>query len=522
MNNNNVNPTELLRPLIVYAVCVIMAVIAGYALVNGLNYGDFQSVGTIGLVVGVLIFPLLMKWHYPLLVLSCGLPATLFFLPGHPTLFVAMVAASLTISVVERILNRDQPFLPATGVRWPLLAFLLVVLITAKMTGGFGMRSMGSDVYGGRKYVMLIAGILSFFAFTARPIPKKYANLYVGLYFGGAVFNIVSDLYPYVPSVFRFIYLVFPASGQFMGTFDNQWDLGVTRLSGVSTAGIAIIFWMLARHGIRENILTSKLWRPALLALAAMLVLTGGFRSSVIGVLIVLALLFYMEKMHQTGVMLVLILVGLMSAVLVVPLASHLPHTFQRSLAFLPLDISPEVRMDAEGSTTWRVEMWKALLPQIPQYLLLGKGYAFSAETFNESMGVNAMFQHNIDASQDPLALSSDFHSGPLSILIPFGIWGALVWLWYWLAGFWVVWRNFRYGDQDLRHINVFFLALFISKCVTFLFVFGGLVEDMGSFAALIGLSVAINHGVMQPAPAVQPAPASPVMPFPGAPAWQR
>ena len=138
----------------------------------------------------------------------------------------------------------------------------------------------------------------------------------------------------------------------------------------------------------------------------------------------ILGLLFYLEKMYRTSLMLVVVLGGLMGGALLVPLAPHLPYTFQRSLAFLPLNIRPDVRMDAEASTQWRLDMWSALLPEVPKYLLLGKGYSFSQETFNESMGNGATFQHTIDASQNPLALSSDFHSGPLSVVIPFGIWG--------------------------------------------------------------------------------------------------
>src|SRR6516164_314776 len=111
----------MLRSLIVYAICVPVAILVGYLLTNPL---DYESIGFIGVLIVIMIFPLLMKWHYPLLIFSCSFPATLFFLPGHPNMFIAMVAVSLTISVVERILNRNQPFLTAGGVQWPLLALL--------------------------------------------------------------------------------------------------------------------------------------------------------------------------------------------------------------------------------------------------------------------------------------------------------------------------------------------------------------------------------------------------------------
>lgn len=504
---NNVNPSALLRSLIVYAVCVPLAIIVGYVLTNPL---DYQSIGFMGVLLVVLIFPLLMKWHYPLLVFSWSFPISLFFLPGHPNLFLPMVVASLTISVVERILNRNQHFLPAGGIQWPLLGFLAVIFITAKLTGGFGLRSMGSEVYGGKKYVTLVIGILSFFALIARPIPKKHANLYITLYFVGGFFNVISDLYSYTPSPLRFIYLLFPASSYSMDmTGHSHIDFGVTRLAGVAGAAGSVVYWMLARHGVRDNFLTGKLWRPLVIGLMCILVFLGGFRSSIIGLAMILGLIFYLEKLHRTGLMLVAVSVGLLGSALLVPLASHLPFTFQRSLAFLPLDISTEARMDAEDSTEWRLEMWQALLPQIPKYLLLGKGYAFSAETFTESMGVDATFKRTINAAEDPLALASDFHNGPLSVVLSFGIWGVLVWLWFWAAGFFVVWRNYHYGDSALRHLNLFLFATFISNCLFFLFIFGDVVTEVSQFTGVLGLSIALNHGVMRrpPLPKKEPVP---------------
>jgi len=168
--------------------------------------------------------------------------------------------------------------------------------------------------------------------------------------------------------------------------------------------------------------------------------------------------------------------------------------------------------LNAEGSTEWRLEIWRALLPQIPNYLLIGKGYAFSALTYNEEMGANAIFsgQRVIDASQNALALSSDFHSGPLSLIIPFGIWAVLLWLWYLIAGFFVVSRNYRNGNPELGFINRYLYVVFIAKCITFVFIFGDLVGDMAGFAAVIGLSIALNHGIGRHQPLKKPLPAKP------------
>jgi hypothetical protein len=141
--------------------------------------------------------------------------------------------------------------------------------------------------------------------------------------------------------------------------------------------------------------------------------------------------------------------------------------------------------------------MWQSLLPQIPPHLLLGKGFAISPEDY-QMMGVDVSFRA-IDPSQQALALSFDYHNGPLSVIIPFGIWGVIAFCWFLGAGTWVVYRNYRYGDPELRIINAFLLASFITDLLVFFFIFGAISGDIAVFVGLVGLSVALNGGVCRP-----------------------
>jgi hypothetical protein len=93
-------------------------------------------------------------------------------------------------------------------------------------------------------------------------------------------------------------------------------------------------------------------------------------------------------------------------------------------------------------------------------------------------------------------------------VLIPFGIWGALVLLWFVIVGLRVTYRNYRYGDPDLKTINTFLLAAFAGHFIFFLLVGGDLSVDMMVLCGLLGLSVSFNGGVRRPmrvaVPAVQ------------------
>jgi O-antigen ligase len=185
-------------------------------------------------------------------------------------------------------------------------------------------------------------------------------------------------------------------------------------------------------------------------------------------------------------------------------LAHKLPYTFQRTLAFLPLDLDANAKASADDSVDWRIRMWTALLPQVPKHLLLGQGYGFSPEEYNEMMtgGVLGVAAGKFDAAQNSLALASDFHNGMLSVILPFGIWGVLVTLWFLGAGLRVMYCNFKYGDPVLRDINGLLLILFFTEAAAFVSCVAGLSlsGEMASFIGYLGLSIALNNGVCQPA----------------------
>ena len=184
-----------------------------------------------------------------------------------------------------------------------------------------------------------------------------------------------------------------------------------------------------------------------------------------------------------------------------VPFSSKLPANFQRALSFLPLDWSPEVKMNAEGSSEWRYRIWSDTWPKVPQYLLLGKGYSLTAEDY-QMMGTGTFVggvAESLDASQEGLAISSDYHNGPLSTLMPFGIWGGIGFLWLLFAGLRVMYRNYKYSPPELRTVNTLLLAMYIQGFWGFFFIIGAFHEDVGNFGKLIGFSIALNGGLLGP-----------------------
>jgi hypothetical protein len=494
------NAPAILRSLIVYALCVPLALVLGYLLSNPY---DPTTLMVAGIILFTLLVPLLLRFHHAWLIALWNMSAVLIFLPGKPTMWSAMAAISLGIGILQYTINRNAKFISVPSVAWPLLFFTAVVVITMQLTGGIGLNILGSSSFGGKNYVGIYAAVIGYFALTSRRIPPKRATLYVTLFFLGAATLAIGDLPLLLPREFNFLYLVFPllsSGGQALhegvvgGGMNSQM-----RVTGLGFLSGGIFSAMLARYGIRGTFLEfSKPWRAVLLVFVVILGMSGGFRSILIMFVITFAVLFYLERLHRTRMLPAMVIVGLLTGTLMITFANRLPFMMQRSMAFLPINIDPVARQSAAISTQWRVDMWRELIPQIPQYLILGKGYSFSA-------GELFMMQYRgVGGGEEGTMLVGDYHNGPLSVIIPFGIFGSLGFLWFLWASGRVLYRNFKFGDPAYHRANTYLFAYFIAKTIFFMTVFGALVSDLAMFVGVIGVSISLNGGVAKPVVAPQ------------------
>jgi len=503
------NAPAILRSLLVYAICIPAAIVLGYGLPSVANMPtDLSQYVPLALVLLTISFPILLNYHHAFLFLAWNAVAVVFFLPGRPSIWLLAVAISLFIALTQRMLRGRSASLHVPQLTVPLIALAGVVVITAFCTGGIGLHSLvpwlGGGVYGGRRYVILLAAVLGYFAFASQSLPREKAALYTAMFFLTGLTAMIGDFFALVKGDWRYLFLVFPPHS--LNT--EQIEVGTTRLSGVSTASAAVYSYLLARYGIRGIFTLMRPWRLLLFIGFSLAGFLGGYRSTIILFVLVFAFQFYFEGLHRTAMLPRLALAFVVIAVVVFPFINRMPMTFQRALAFLPVDIDPKARLDAQQSSEWRTRMWRAVLPQVPQYLLLGKGLAFSAQDydfFTSDAMVTGLIKP-ISADEEGLALSGDFHNGPLTVVIPFGLWGVGVALWFFWAGVRCLYRNYRYGDAALKNINTFILAAFVAHIVLFCIVFGSFQNDLWFFTGLLGLSVSLNGGMAQPAPVAPPA----------------
>src|SRR5215471_13805385 len=146
----------LLRSLAIYGFCVPLALVLGYLISTPFDPTSFTVVG---LVLFFLLVPLLLRWHHAWLIACWNMSVVLFFLPGRPWVWLPLAWISLGISMLHYILNRNRKFLHVPELTKPLILLALIALITAKFTGGFGVKAFGSETFGGKRYLLILTSI---------------------------------------------------------------------------------------------------------------------------------------------------------------------------------------------------------------------------------------------------------------------------------------------------------------------------------------------------------------------------
>lgn len=473
---------------------------------------SMMAMGLVGLLGFVLSLPLLLRWHRPLLFFGWNAAVQIFVLPGSPRLWMLLAGLSLVLTVLGSALDRRIRLLNVPSVTWTLMLFLLIVLTTAALRGGIGIKSLGGQTYGGKKYIFIIAAVVGYFALSLLRVPVEKAFTYMAGFCLGTITMAMSNVAYMLGPAFYWLFLLFPVELAMDQAITDMFGGSLRRLNGIGFAMVGPFCLMLMSYGIRGLMDWQRPWRLMVFLGIVAISLLGGFRSMIALYALLFLFQFWFEGLWRTRYALALGAAVLLVAIPAASFSRQLPLTVQRSISFLPVDIDPQARTDAEISSEWRFQMWQLLWSQVPQYLWLGKGYAldpmdlyFAQESYRRG------FIQNYETAM----IAGEFHSGPLSLLIGFGLPGTAAFLAFLLAGWSVVRRNHQHSLPELRAINTFIHAYFLCRVAFFFGVYGDVALDLAYFTGLVGASVALNGGVRSLAPVAASSSAISVQPLP-------
>ncbi len=477
------------RNHLIFGVCLPFAVLLGYLLAD---VNDPVSMVVIAIAIAGLSFPLLMRWYHPVLIGCWNITAQATFLPGAPYIWAIFAVLGLFFAVLNRSINSENKFAHVPSLTLPLAVFAGVVVITAAMTGGVGLKIAGGSVVGGRHYFYILSAIVGFFALSSRTISPKQAYWFIALFYLPGLSAVFSQVATWIGPSASFVYRLFPTTTE-TNLFDSlQSDaLGEMRITGMVAASACFFSWMLARYGIQGVFDLTRPWRLVLFLGGIAVGFLGGFRSHLILVTLTFVILFIVERLWRTRVMLIVAVMAVLFSGVLLAFIDKMPPTVQRCFSFLPINVDPMIKIQAESSSQWRIDLWRTVLEEVPVYLFGGKGYGVSGQDIY--MAQHNYSRYGANASYEWAAVSGDYHNGPLSLLIPLGIYGLLGFLWLITAGALYLYRNYRYGLPELRTINAFLFAYFTARAIFFFSIFGGVSYELYFFTGILGLSVALN-----------------------------
>jgi O-antigen ligase len=376
----------------------------------------------------------------------------------------------------------------------PLLFLLAVVLVTAWLRGGIGLKVLGGSGYGGKKYIYILGAFMGYFALVSQRIAIGKSQQMVKWYFLSALTFALGNLIYVLGPAFYVLYNFVPPDSVGSQVAASWGQNVVERFGGLGPAATGVLAFILVRWGVRGIFVWNKPWRWLLLAAVMAGGLLSGFRSLITFLFAIFILQFIIEGLWKRPLLPAMILLGILVLAPVLLLANKMPRAVQRSLSFVPfLDINPDVRLEADSSVEWRLQIWRAIWPEVPKYLLLGKGY--SLDPLDLEMTSTAA-RTGVISNYEEALYAGNYHNGLLSLLVPLGLPGLLGFIWLLVAGAKLLYANYRFGDARLKQVNTVLLTSYLVQCLFFFLVYGAFDSQLSAFLGILGFSVSLNHGV--------------------------
>jgi len=435
----------------------------------------------------------------PLGLVSLGRPDVLFMavcwtynstlripgIAGQLELYQLFIVGFVLISAVRFLITgKGIPF--AAPHAWAV-AFGIVLAATM-YARGTGFRVLGENLWGGARYVDIILGLLFFLAAGCVQLTaKQWKWAIVGLIVSGALPALAELLYVFSGGSVYWQYAIFLPRGTTGSALESM------------EAGETTRFTMLSRMSLVYLVpfLFSDVRRRRLLPYAVFVLLGvffGGFtghRIVLLNIVMFIWVFFFLETKRKVAFTIVSAAVTAALLFLAGQFAFFLPSSFQRMLTLVPFArVSQEVLLDAGGSINWRMLLWREAVKLVPEYLWVGKGYAYSP-VLAQAHDVRWLSNYAIWWA----LVQTAYHQGILSLLIGMGLPGLIVGLAFLATA---CLRHYRFArtsrpDNLLRRIHYVYFILFLVGAFSFLAVYG---DVFVSFPRLF-FYAAIAEGVM-------------------------
>jgi hypothetical protein len=408
------------------------------------------------------------RFFWVLTIASSFLGGTFPILGGSFTPFQILMAIGVAKFLIEDVVLKRTRINAGNRFDALLIAGFMGVLTWHGIHDRFGMKFLGSSVWGGRNYVNVYVGLAAFFVVQSIPMKSKlwaklpYLVLAVTAF--DLVIAIITTIFP--NSIFKIypFYSAVSRAGIENILSDNPDDI-TERVGAFGNFGIALITLVLASTSVRRILHPSNFFRLVALGLGTLSVLFSSFRTSVVNTLIVALVAGIRDLKWAVLALLPFFAIVLFALSVVNSEFIRLPRPIQRSLAFVPGKWDVQIAQDAIASNDFRTRIWTIWTREyFPKHPIFGRGFGFQS-----SWGQWSVYRNDPNADIQ-MVETGNIHNGLLSTLDCFGIVGTI---------FFVIWnfrllaRAFRvpFKKNDSEGMALRFLALYLATSIIFYWV---------------------------------------------------
>jgi hypothetical protein len=472
---NMSDPSKIQRALL--TVFLILATVA-------LTYFGFtKNLPVVGLLIPVIG---LASW-------LIGRPVRLLFLmmlaygaslriPGLPTVLNVMTICQVLLigwaSLDKALLHNSPRFSLEPRIdNW--LAFFALDLLLIMFVRGAGFALLGGSTYGGTGYVMFFLAISSYFTVTRLRMTDSDIKCLLLIVLAGAIFAMITQVLSfYSGGGFGWLQKIFSVETE---SLLSEQESATSAAGG---GGDAVVRWSAfgkVAYGlipIAYVLCRKQAARFVLIASAFALVGMTGTRSQVAGVVMMVFFAGVYYSKNRAKTVLAWGLAGLFILGFLMIATPMLPRAVQRAVSFIEfIPVDQDIVASAETSSSWRFDMWRDYcIPNVPQYLLIGRGIAHDIAGF-------AWLNPKWYGTAEFFYYMGRYHSGPFSLLLDHGLPGTIGFTMFFLltlADGWRTVRRYASKQDTLTSRYYTYLTLLMTyEVFNFYFIFGAPVSGM-------------------------------------------
>lgn len=400
---------------------VLAGALAFGTMISGEEYQTMALI--VAVTLGIVLYFFAGKYFWAICFASIFIPINIPFVPLGMKPFEIMLLAGLAYYAVNEMVFKKN--WPKVGVLPDglFLGFALVVVLYHGLEQRFGVRLLGSEVWGGRAYLSILAAGIAYYCLQSQKAPLNVWNKipWIILLFasGNFLISLVENL--------------FPGRLSFLAQNTEIIQTELARWGFLGNYGVVLMLTALASKPIHKLLTSTNMLPAVFLGTGYLLSLLAGYRSSFMNSSIVFMIAAFRDFRFKSSVFIILLLFFLGAISIINSSIYRLPPGVQRGLLWIPGEWDYDIVQDAAGSDDFRWKTWEYFwVHEFPDHMWLGRGLAvpyrelltnLGSSTVDPETGVARQVMEDRDYG---FFISGNLHNGFLSVLDRFGIVGGI------------------------------------------------------------------------------------------------